>query len=304
MSILATLGIVAAEEGGSAVEFPPIENVVEWPNIIDGIAFNKIALICLIAFAVPVILFMMSKKDMIPGKLQSFVEGIVEFIEEQVAKPGIGHGYEAYVPLLTSFFLFIAIGNLFEVIPFFQMPMNARMGPPVVFAITAWVMWLAVAAKHHGGGWFKEALFPPGVPKALYLLVTPIEALSTFIIRPFSHAVRLFANMLAGHILLITFGVLTIATFEASLLIVPSAGAFVGLIAFTAFEIGVSFIQAFVFSILASFYIALALHPAHKNSLTTRTAWPLRSPAHRFVTDNTCCARKGAAIQSKENNNQ
>ena len=84
--------IFAAEEGGSAVEFPPIENVVEWPNIIDSISFNKISLITLIAFAVPCIMFLLSKREMVPGKFQSFVEGIVEFVEEQVAKPGIGHG--------------------------------------------------------------------------------------------------------------------------------------------------------------------------------------------------------------------
>ena len=264
MSIFATLGLpVTEEEGGGGVEFPPIENVVEWPNIIDGIGFNKIALICLIAFAVPTALFLLSKKDMIPGKVQAFTEGSVEFIEEQVAKPGIGHGYEPYVPLLTSFFFFIAIGNLFEVIPFFQMPMNARMGPPLVFALTAWAMFISVGVKHNGLGYFKEVLFPPGVPKALYILVTPIELLSTFIVRPFSHAVRLFANMLAGHILLITFGVLTISTFELSLLLIPSIGSFGGLVAFTAFEVGVSFIQAFVFAILAAVYIGGAKHPAH-----------------------------------------
>lgn len=256
------MSIFAAEEGGG-VAFPPIENVVEWPNIIDAISFNKIALITLIAFALPVLMFALSKKDLVPGKFQSFVEGIVTFVEEQIAKPGIGHGYQNYVPLLTAFFLFIAIGNLFEVIPFFQMPMNARMGPPLVLAITAWVMFIAVGVKHHGAGYFKEVCFPPGVPKALYLLVTPIEILSTFIVRPFSHAVRLFANMLAGHILLITFGVLTISTFEASLLIIPSFGSFAGLVAFTAFEVGVSFIQAFVFAILAAVYIGGALHPAH-----------------------------------------
>ena len=253
----------ASEEGGSAVKFQPIENVVEWPNIIDGISFNKISLICLIAFAIPCLVFLLSKRDMIPGKLQAFTEGIVEFIEEQIAKPGIGPGYEPYVPLLTAFFMFIAIGNLFEVIPFFQMPMNARMGPPLVLAITAWLMFLGVGIKHNGPGYLQAVLFPPGVPKALYILVTPIEFLSTFIVRPFSHAVRLFANMLAGHILLITFGVLCIATAGGTLIFIPFIGSFAGLLVFTAFEIGVSFIQAFVFAILASVYIGGALHPAH-----------------------------------------
>ncbi len=258
MSIFAA---VAAEGGG--VEFPPVENLVEWPNIIDAINFNKISLIALICFAVPALIFAVSKADMIPGKFQSFVESIVRFVEESIAKPGIGQGYERYVPLLLSFFVFISLGNLFEVIPFFQMPLNARMGPPLVFALISWVMFISVGVKHHGGEYIKEVLFPPGVPKALYILITPIELLSTFIVRPFSHAVRLFANMLAGHILLITFGVLSIATFEASALIVPWLGAFAGLIAFTAFEIGVSFIQGFVFAILAAVYIGGALHPSH-----------------------------------------
>lgn len=257
------MSIFAAESEGGGVAFPPVENLVEWPNIIDAISFNKISLIALICFAVPTIAFAVSKKDLIPGKFQSFVEGIIRFVEESIAKPGIGHGYERYVPLLISFFLFISIGNLFEVIPFFQMPLNARMGPPLVFALVSWAMFISVGVKHHGGGYIKEVLFPPGVPKALYILITPIEFLSTFLVRPFSHAVRLFANMLAGHILLITFGVLSIATFEASALIVPWVGAFAGLIAFTAFEIGVSFIQGFVFAILAAVYIGGALHPSH-----------------------------------------
>ncbi len=249
----------------AAVEFPPIENVVEWPNIIDGIGFNKIALICAISFLVPLALFLFSKKEMIPGKLQAFVEAIVDFVENQIAKPGIGHGYEKYVPLLTAFFLFIAIGNLFEVIPFFQMPMNARMGPPLVLALTAWATFIGVGLRHHGPGYIKEVMFPPGVPKALYILVTPIEILSTWFVRPFSHAVRLFANMLAGHILLITFSVLAIATAKIALSIMPLAwlGSFAGLTVFTAFEVGVSFIQAFVFAILAAVYIGGALHPAH-----------------------------------------
>jgi len=247
----------------AAVEFPPIKNVVEWPSVALG--FNKIALICLIAAVVPTILFFLAgrKAALVPRGVQGFAESSLEFVEEQIAKPGIGHGYEPYVPLLVSFFFFIAIGNLFEVIPFFQMPMNARMGPPIVLALTAWVMFIAVGLKHNGAGYLKDVLFPPGVPKALYLLVTPIEFLSTFIVRPFSHAVRLFANMLAGHILLITFTVLCISLWTSGIVAVILPFTFLGLVVFTAFEVGVSLIQAFVFSILAAVYIGGALHPAH-----------------------------------------
>jgi F-type H+-transporting ATPase subunit a len=132
-----------------------------------------------------------------------------------------------------------------------------------VLVLIAWAMFISVGLKHHGLGYLKEVCFPPGVPKPLYVLVTPIEILSTFIVRPFSHAVRLFANMLAGHILLVTFTVLCISVWSASLLFIVQIGTFSGLVAFTAFEVGVSLIQAFVFTILAAVYIGGALHPAH-----------------------------------------
>ena len=246
----------------AAVEFPPIENVVEWPTTALGI--NKITVILALSFAIPAVLFFIAgrKGSLVPRGVQGFVESVVDFVEEQIAKPGIGHGYEKYVPLLTSFFVFIFISNLTEVIPFFQMPANARMGPPIVLALIAYVMWIGVGVKYNGPGYFKEVLFPPGVPKALYVLVTPIEFISNFLVRPFSHAVRLFANMLAGHILLITFGVLTIAVATGiTYVLLPFTLA--GLIAFTAFEVGVSLIQAFVFAILAAVFIGGALHPAH-----------------------------------------
>jgi len=198
-------------EDAPAVQFPPIENVIEWPAFFgDGQfwAFNKISLICLIALAVPTILFLMAGRGSAenPSKLRVIAEGIIGFVEEQIAKPGIGHGYEPYVPLLTAFFMFIAIGNLFEVIPFFQMPMNARMGPPLVLALIAWAMFMAVGLKHNGFSYITGVVWPKSIENpAMRAFVGFIEFFSTFIVRPFSHAVRLFANMLAGHILLITF---------------------------------------------------------------------------------------------------
>jgi F-type H+-transporting ATPase subunit a len=99
---------------------------------------------------------------------------------------------------------------------------------------------------------------------ALYLLVTPIEFVSTFLVRPFSLAVRLFANMLAGHILLVTFAVLTSALVgSASVLIAIAPLPFVVLILLTVFEILVAFLQAYIFTILTAVYIGGAMHPEH-----------------------------------------
>jgi F-type H+-transporting ATPase subunit a len=146
------------------------------------------------------------------------------------------------------------------------MPANARMAIPALLALFVWAVFNGVGIKHQGFfGYFKSVLFPPGVPKALYILVTPIEFISTILVRPFSLAVRLFANMLAGHILLVTFAILTDALFFAKdvplkpVSILP----FFMLIFLTVFEILVSFLQAYIFTILAAVYIGGAAHPEH-----------------------------------------
>ncbi len=261
--------LFAAEEGGGGLAFPPIENIVEWaPILFEGnslLEFNKIGLIHFLGLLLPAILFFVAgrQKGLVPSGARNVAEGIIDFIETQVVMPTMGAEGMRYFPMLLSFFLYIFIGNITEVIPFFQMPANARMAGPLVLALVAWAAFIIVGVKHNGMGYFKSVLFPSGVPKALYLLVTPIEFLSTFIIRPFSHAVRLFANMLAGHILLVTFSVLCIGLWAAKPTVIVEALTFPGLMLFTAFEIGVSLIQAFVFTILASVYIGLALHPEH-----------------------------------------
>jgi F-type H+-transporting ATPase subunit a len=136
------------------------------------------------------------------------------------------------------------------------------MALPAFLAILVWVVFNFVGIKHQGlGGYFKSMLFPPGVPKALYILVTPIELVSTLIVRPLSLAVRLFANMLAGHLLLVSFAVIATALFKATVVGAALPGAL--LIALTGFEVLVAVLQAFIFTILAAVYIGGAMHPEH-----------------------------------------
>lgn len=265
---LAPSSLLAAEGGGGGVHFPPIEDIVKWPAAFgDGewYAFNKIGLISLIAMAAPALLFWLAgrKASLVPKGVQNVAEASIDFVEKQVVLPGIGREGMRYLPMLLAMFFFIWIGNLFEVIPTAHMPANARMANPVILAITAWAMFIGVGLKHNGLGYLKSALFPPGVPKALYVLVTPIELLSTFIIRPFSLAVRLFANMLAGHILLVTFSVLCITLWGLKPLVVVEALSFPMLVAFVGFEFMVAFLQAFIFALLTAVYIGGALHPEH-----------------------------------------
>lgn len=251
------------------LEFPPIENLVEWPNWFgpkdSWYGFNKIAFISLVAIVATSVLFVLGnrKRSMVPKGAQNLVESSVAFIRDGIVLETMGPEGMRYLPYLVSLFFFILIGNIFEVIPFFHMPANARMAGPAVLALITWAYYIAVGLKHQGPKYFINAIAPPGVPKALYILVVPIEFLSTFIVRPFSLAVRLFANMLAGHILLVTFSVLCITLFTASLLALVLPLSFFMLVALTGFEVMVAFLQAYIFTILAAVYIGSSMHAEH-----------------------------------------
>ncbi len=247
------------------LEYPPIDNLVVWPDaLFEGtiLGFNKIALISLLAMLIPAAIFFFSKKDLVPRGLQNVAEGAVELVEKEVILPAIGPDGLRYLPLLLSVFLFVFFGNIFEVIPVFQMPANARMANPMFLALMVLVVFTFIGFKYNGAKFFTDIAWPPDVPVGLRPLVGFIELLSTFILRPFGLAVRLFANMLAGHILLVTFGVLCIAV-ASGWLFPLLALTFPMLVLLTGFEIFVSFLQAFVFALLTAVYIGLSLHPAH-----------------------------------------
>ena len=260
--------LFAAEAEGGGLAFPSLSNLIEWAPLIriaDGtLDLDKIGITHLLGALIPTLIFVLAarQKSLVPSGVRGIAESIIEFVEKQIILPAAGPDGLAYLPLLLSFFVFVFIGNITEVIPFFQMPANGRMGGPLVLALITLVTFTFVGIKHNGLRYVGEIAWPPYVPTFLRPLVGFIELLSTFLLRPFSHSVRLFANMLAGHILLVTFSVLTISV-ASGILWILFPFAFGGLIAFTAFEVFVSFIQAFVFTILAAVYIGGALHPAH-----------------------------------------
>jgi F-type H+-transporting ATPase subunit a len=169
-----------------------------------------------------------------------------------------------WMPYLTALFFFIFFCNIFEIIPVFQIPATARMAIPLFLALMSWAIFIVVGIINQGPlGYFKSSLFPPGVPAALYILVTPIEFISTFLVRPFSLAVRLFANMLAGHILLVTFSVLSAALLVKGPLAIVLPLPAIMLVFLTGFEVLVAVLQAYIFTILTAVYIGGAMHPEH-----------------------------------------
>jgi F-type H+-transporting ATPase subunit a len=255
-----------------ALDFPPISHLVEWTDLaLDGTAFaiNKIVLLYLLAAVLTILFFWLGgrRRALVPVGAQNMAEASLDFIDNGIILQTIGpEGLQKkwIQPFLTSIFFFVFFTNITEVVPFIQMPANARMAMPAILALVVWLLFNAVGVANQGlGGYLKSSLFPPGVPKALYLLVTPIEFVSTFLVRPFSLAVRLFANMLAGHILLVTFAVLSAALWVAAWYAVFLPLPALMLVFLTGFEILVAFLQAYIFTILAAVYIGGAMHPEH-----------------------------------------
>jgi F-type H+-transporting ATPase subunit a len=251
-----------------ALDFPPISHLIEWPDIFlkgnEWFAINKVVLLMFAAVAVVFGFYMTAarKASLVPTGVQNMAEVAVDFVRNDIILQGIGPDGLAFTPFLLTLFSFIFVGNLFEVIPGVQMPVNARMALPAFMAIIIWFIYHYVGIKHQGPlKYLKASTIPPGVPLAMLPLVAFIEFLQFLLLRPFSLAVRLFANMLAGHLLLVTFAVLTAALFKATY--IGAAAPLALLIALTGFEVLVAFLQAFIFTILAAVYIGGAMHPEH-----------------------------------------
>ena len=251
-----------------AFEFPPINAILRWQDMFSS--FNKIALIAVLAGLIGTVVFLLAgNKDasVAPKGVRNLAETSVEFIENGVVMQTMGKDGLGWTPFLLSLFVFIYLCNVPGIIPFFQMPATARMAIPMFLSLLVWVIYNGVGLKHQGLKYIGHTIWPPGVPVALKPLVGIIEFISNIIVRPFSLTVRLFANMLAGHILLVTFALLSDALFRAethkpflnAMGILP----FFMLVFLTAFEVLVAFLQAYIFTILTAVYIGGAAHPEH-----------------------------------------
>jgi F-type H+-transporting ATPase subunit a len=251
------------------LDFPPISHLTRWPQFLwEGtpLAVNKTVLIYIASVVITLAFFFAAgrRAQLVPRGVQNVAESSLEFVRESIILQTIGPEGMRYLPFLTTMFFFIFFANIFEVVPFVQFPGNASFAVPLILAGIVWIIFNVVGIVKQGPiGYLKSSLFPPGVPKALYLLVTPIEFVSIFMVRPFSLAIRLFANMLAGHLILATFALLCAALFSTTLLVAILPFSFGLLVALTAFEILVAGLQAFIFTILTGVYVGSSMHPEH-----------------------------------------
>jgi F-type H+-transporting ATPase subunit a len=237
-----------------------------------------------LAFVIFILLFIFAfrKPKVVPGKFQTFMESGIDFVREQVVLQMIGPDGLPFLPFLATLFFFIFIGNILEVVPGFSFPLNSRIAFPIVMAVIAWITYNTIGIKRHGFlGYLKLVLFPPGIPENAFgrFFLKPflaiIEFISVILVRPLTLSVRLFANMVAGHFLLAVFFLGTIAmatghylegavkTLIATLGLGLSAVSFALAVLLVGFEIFVSALQAFIFSVLTASYIAGAMAEEH-----------------------------------------
>lgn len=245
--------------GAKDFVLPPIFDSIPWLT-------KPILLVALSVILVSVFFILSSRKAaMVPSKLQFAGEGVYGFIRNGMAKDVIGPEFMRFVPFLFTLFTFVLVNNWFAIVPMLQFPTFSRVGFAYALALITYVVYHSVGVKKQGlFGYIKGIAFMPGVPKPIYLLLTPIEIATFFIVRPFTLGLRLFANMFAGHLLLLVFFLGGEHLLQGVIgLKIVSPFAFIAGIGLTFFEFMVQCLQAYIFTLLSALYIAGSLADEH-----------------------------------------
>jgi F-type H+-transporting ATPase subunit a len=264
------LGSVLA--AGPGFEAPGLEAFYPKPLFsfaLLGVDFEitRITLILWIATLamIGLLVWTVRKPSIVPGKAQFIGESGYSLVRDGIARDVVGPRGIPFAPFLASLFFFILANNLMSIVPFAQISPMSKFGFPLVLALICYVMYIYIGIREQGFlKYFKDILFLPGVPLPMYILVTPIEILQNFIVRPFTLAVRLFANMFAGHMLLLVFSLGATYLFTVGGLSYVFGGiSFLMAIVMSFFELLVIFLQAYVFTVLMGTYLNGSIEAEH-----------------------------------------
>ena len=230
--------------------------------------FNRVQLVRLIVLAVVLIAMCViaSRAKLVPGRLQSVVELIIDFVNNNIIANTLGlKDGKRFAPMLITMFFFILSMNLAGVIPGLNLAGTSVIGLPLLLALWTFVTYVGAGIKKHGFlGYIKSETMPPGIPWPIYILLIPIELLQVVVIRWASLTIRLLANMVAGHMMIVVFiGMTHALLFSGDWLIAISPFAGVMAIGIYGFEIFVGALQAFIFTMLTAVYIQLATADEH-----------------------------------------
>jgi len=262
---------IAAAEGDGGFEAPGTEDFF-WP-VIGGDsswAITRPMLVMTISVAILAWFFVTvaGKLTIVPSKRQWMAEQAYGFVRNSIARDVIGaKDFKQFVPLLFTLFTLILFNNVMGVMPFVQFPTFSRIAFPIVLTLVVYVVYHTVAIRRkHGVINYLKSLVPPGLPLWLRPIMFFLEVLTYFIIRPLTLALRLFGNMLAGHLMLLVF-ILggEYLLLHGSSIFIPLSG-ILGLafgVVMTFFELLVQFLQAFIFTLLTALYISDAVSEQH-----------------------------------------
>jgi F-type H+-transporting ATPase subunit a len=262
VGVLAEAGEGYSPPGAGDFVLPGIFEGVEWLN--KPVLMASVSVIVLICF-----FYLASRKGaLVPGRLQFIGEGAYGFVRKDLGRDILGtDNFMKFIPLIFSLFIFIALNNVFGIVPFIQFPTMSLIGFPIALTLIVWVVYNYVGIQHQGFvGYFKNMCFPPGVPWWVYFILAPLEFVSTLFVRPLTLALRLFANMFAGHLLLLVFilgGEYMLVESTNLLPKILSVGSIAMGIVMTFFELLIQLLQAYIFALLTSLYIAGSLSSEH-----------------------------------------
>ena len=244
--------------GLQSFEFKPLFSI-------GSFHFTKPMLIAVICALAVIALFWaaFARPKLVPRGVQNIGEIGILLVRDQILRPSLGKKGDGYLPFLTALFFYIWLMNLMELIPLFQFPAMSRIGFvwPLVFIV--YFTYLYLGFKHQGFPGYIKNMIPWDVPKPVLIILIPIELARFFIVQPFTLGVRLFANMFAGHLLLLIFTLATwyLASFTIGLLF--AAGSFAMMFFVFGLELLIDLLQAFIFTTLTAVYIASSLEAAH-----------------------------------------
>lgn len=201
-----------------------------------------------------------------PGKRQFAAEYIYGFIRNGIARDVIGHDYRKYLPYLLGLFSFILVNNWFGEFAVFMFPTFSRVGYVYGLALLTWLIYVGAGFKKHGLHYLRMSVLPEGVPLYLAPLMIPLEFLSNFVTRPLTLALRLFANMFGGHLVVLVFvagGGYLLSRPHHLFLNATGLLSIVFSFAIIALELFVGALQAYIFTVLTAQYISSSLSTEH-----------------------------------------
>ena len=254
---------MAAEPGAGLdpIEQFEISKLVNLHAFGHDLSFTNSALYMLVAVALTAFIMIAGSggSSLVPGRLQSLAETAYEFVANMV-RQAAGESGMKFFPLVFCLFMFIFVLNFLGLIPY-TFTVTSHLIITVTLALIVFFTVIITGFVKNGLG-FLKLFVPSGVPWWIMPFVVPIEIIS-FLARPVSHSIRLFANMLAGHITLAVFGGFVVMLLGAGAWAVLAPLPFAFTVALMALEMLVAFLQAYVFAMLTCMYLNDALHPGH-----------------------------------------